>query len=190
LICIKASIPTPGYDFGVMSKKSVTLDVREDLRRGREPFSKIMQAVAALKNGQDLILIAPFKPAPLFGVLRQQGFSHEAAQTDEGDWKVRFFKTSKDTGPEAQVPVETPPAFSKRMGAGSPAIEVDVRGLEPPEPLVKILEAVASLPAGAQLRALTDRRPMHLYVQLEERGFTGETAEQTDGSFVTYVRSR
>jgi uncharacterized protein (DUF2249 family) len=173
-----------------MSKKSVTLDVREDLRRGREPFSKIMQAIAALKNGQDLVLIAPFKPAPLFGVLRQQGFSHEAAQTDEGDWKVRFFKTSKGTDAEAPQSVKAPPAVAKMMGAGAPMMEVDVRGLEPPEPLVNILEAVASLPVGAELRALTDRRPMHLYAQLEERGFTGETTEQTDGSFVTYVRRR
>ena len=173
-----------------MSKKSVTLDVREDLRRGREPFSKIMQAVAALKNGQDLILIAPFKPAPLFGVLRQQGFSHEAAQTDEGDWKVRFFKTEKGQDAETPPPTKAPSAFEKRMCAVASAIEVDVRGLEPPEPLVKILEAVASLPAGAELRALTDRRPMHLYAQLKERGFTGETSEQIDGSFVTYVRRR
>src|SRR5262245_51152643 len=120
-----------------MSKKPVTLDVREDLRRGREPFSKIMQAVAALKNGQDLVLIAPFKPAPLFGVLRQQGFSHEAAQTDEGDWKVRFFKTEKGQNVETPPPTKAPPAFDKRMRATAPTIEIDVRGLEPPEPLVK-----------------------------------------------------
>ena len=65
---------------------------------------------------------------------------------------------------------------------------MDARGLEPPQPLVKILEALATLPAGAQLRARTDRRPMHLYAQLEERGFTGESEEQKDGSFVTHVR--
>jgi hypothetical protein len=40
------------------------------------------------------------------------------------------------------------------------------------------------------LRARTDRRPMHLYAQLEERGFVGETQEQTDGSFVTNVHRR
>ena len=67
-------------------------------------------------------------------------------------------------------------------------ILVDARGLEPPQPLVKILEALAGLPEGARLRARTDRRPMHLYAQLQERGFVGETEEQEDGSFVTHIR--
>ncbi len=73
---------------------------------------------------------------------------------------------------------------------GTRIIEVDARGLEPPQPLVKILEAVSNLPQGAELRARTDRRPMHLYAQREERGFKGESEEQPDGSFLTYVRRR
>ncbi len=67
-------------------------------------------------------------------------------------------------------------------------IELDARGLEPPQPMMVILEAVARLPAGAELKAHTDRRPMHLYAQLLERGFTGESEEQNDGSFVTHIR--
>mgnify|MGYP001555463945 FL=1 len=54
--------------------------------------------------------------------------------------------------------------------------------------MVKILETIATLPDGAELRARTDRRPMHLYAQLEERGFTGQTEEQGDGSFITHIR--
>jgi uncharacterized protein (DUF2249 family) len=69
-------------------------------------------------------------------------------------------------------------------------VEVDARGLEPPQPMVRILEALASLPAGAELRARTDRRPLHLYAQLEQRGFTAETREEHDGSFVTHIRRR
>ena len=65
---------------------------------------------------------------------------------------------------------------------------VDARGLEPPQPLVLILEAMARLPEHGELRAQTDRRPLHLYPLLEQRGFTGETEEQSDGSFVTTIR--
>jgi uncharacterized protein (DUF2249 family) len=64
---------------------------------------------------------------------------------------------------------------------------VDARGLEPPQPLVKILEALSALPDGANCLARTDRRPMHLYAQLAERGFTGQTEEQEDGSFITRI---
>jgi uncharacterized protein (DUF2249 family) len=66
-------------------------------------------------------------------------------------------------------------------------IAVDVRGLEPPQPLVQILESLAALPDGAEMTAHTDRRPMHLYSFLEERGFTGTSEEQPDGSFVTHI---
>jgi hypothetical protein len=55
------------------------------------------------------------------------------------------------------------------------------------EPLVKILEALSALRAGQQLRARTDRRPMLLYPQVEERNFTAETNEQPDGSFITQI---
>jgi uncharacterized protein (DUF2249 family) len=64
---------------------------------------------------------------------------------------------------------------------------VDARGLEPPMPMVKILEALSALCPGVQLRAHTDRRPLHLYAQLESRGFVGQTVEQPDGSFITYI---
>ncbi len=69
-------------------------------------------------------------------------------------------------------------------------IEVDARGLEPPQPMVVILEALSALPKDAELRARTDRRPMHLYAHLEARGFVGETEAHSDGSFVTHIRRR
>jgi TusA-related sulfurtransferase len=67
-------------------------------------------------------------------------------------------------------------------------ITVDARGLEPPQPLVRILEAASQLAPGGELVAKTDRRPMHLLPLLEERGFLTQSEEQPDGSFVTHVR--
>ena len=69
-------------------------------------------------------------------------------------------------------------------------VDVDARGLEPPQPMVRILEALGSLPADAVLRARTDRRPLHLYPLLEDRGFTAETQAEADGSFVTQIHRR
>ena len=190
MICVKAPTALAGYFGGMKSKKTVTLDVREDVRRGREPFGRIMQAVAGLKQNEDLLLIAPFEPRPLFGVLAQQGFAFQARQTDAGDWEVRFTRDAAAGPGPAAAPAEAVPPADHAACAGTPVVEVDARGLEPPQPMVKILEALATLPAGARLRARTDRRPMHLYAQLEARGFLGETDEQEDGSFVTLVRSR
>jgi TusA-related sulfurtransferase len=67
-------------------------------------------------------------------------------------------------------------------------LEVDARGLQPPGPMVRILEALTGLPANSELLARTDRRPVHLFPQLENRGFRAECSEQPDGSFLTLIR--
>jgi uncharacterized protein (DUF2249 family) len=155
-----------------MREKVVRLDVREDIRRGREPFSRIMLTVAQLGDEESLLLTAPFEPEPLYAVLAKQGFGHNSKPLDSGDWEVLFTRTSQT---EASV------SPSKKV------IEVDARGLEPPQPMVRILEALAELPENAELRARTDRRPMHLYPQLEQRGFSAASQEQADGSFITCI---
>lgn len=67
-------------------------------------------------------------------------------------------------------------------------IELDLRGLPPPEPMVRVLQAIPDLAPVATLLARTDRRPMHLLLQLESRGFSAEYEEQPDGSFLTLIR--
>ena len=166
-----------------MSEATMTLDVREDIREGREPFARIMEAVAQLKGNERLRLIAPFEPVPLFSLMARRGFSHESRPTNSGDWEVLFARSSG-----AGVAPERTPAISPSPRDCASAIEVDARGLEPPQPLVVILEALASLPKGGEMHAHTDRRPLHLYAHLDERGCNSETKEQHDGSFVTTIR--
>ena len=169
-----------------MSDRLVTLDVRDDLRNGREPFSKVMGAVARLQPDEKLRLITPFEPAPLISVLGNQGFEYESKQIQSGDWEVLF--TRRCGKAAAFIPPSRPPCKAARTEPTT-IIDVDARGLEPPQPMIKILEALAALADGAELRARTERKPMHLYAQLEERGFVGETEEQNDGSFITKIRS-
>ncbi len=168
-----------------MSTQIVTVDVRDDIRRGGDPFGQIMSAVAELRRGETLRVVAPFQPIPLIGVLGQKGFSHKASRLPEGDWEVLFERSG---APEREGQATPSKPHSSCLPTQS-VIEVDARGLEPPQPLVVILEAVSDLAPGATLLARTDRRPMHLYPQLESRGFVGETEEQNDGSFVTVIRS-
>ena len=166
-----------------MSEKVVTIDVRDEIRQGRQPCSQILQAAAGLKDGEALLLIAPFEPVPLFSLLAGKGFSHQAKPLSSGDWEVLFSRNS------APAPAESQPLAPAASACGcSQVVEVDARGLEPPQPMVKILEALATLPQRASLFARTDRRPMHLYAQIEQRGFLGESEEQADGSFLTCIR--
>lgn len=50
----------------------------------------IMAAVEALAPGQDLVIVAPFEPVPLEGVLGSQGFTFDAVALEHGDWQVTF----------------------------------------------------------------------------------------------------
>ncbi|MGH7048347.1 MAG: DUF2249 domain-containing protein [Stellaceae bacterium] len=78
-----------------------TLDVREILKAGGEPFSQIMQAVDALAPGQGLRLLATFKPVPLFGVMAQRGFDHAERQIGGGDWEVIFTSSIRNAAAAA-----------------------------------------------------------------------------------------
>jgi uncharacterized protein (DUF2249 family) len=187
----------PENQLRTTNARIVTLDVREDIRAGREPFSRIMSTVAALNGDEQFRLIVPFQPVPLFEVMKRRGFTHGAQMLETGDWEVLFTRavgiTSADAAsPETARPVENPESdktASSNRGA-TETMEVDVRGMEPPQPLVVILESISVLPVGATLCARTSRRPIHLYAHLEERGFVAETVEQSDGSFLTYIRRR
>ncbi len=68
----------------------ITLDVREELRAGREPFPRIMETVGRLRDGEQLRIVAPFEPRPLIGVLAAQGFVATVTQMGDGSFEVLF----------------------------------------------------------------------------------------------------
>lgn len=70
------------------------LDVRPDLARGQEPFSKIMSAARAIEPGGRLVLLAPFEPAPLYGVLAKLGFTSVAEPLGAEGYRVTFLRAA------------------------------------------------------------------------------------------------
>jgi uncharacterized protein (DUF2249 family) len=164
----------------VAEARRVHLDVREDIRQGREPIARIMAAVKALGGDQVLVLRAPFEPIPLYNALGKRGFAHWTERRAPDDWSVWFYR---DAAPRAEP---TPaPATAAPRGA-----VLDVRGLEPPLPMVRVLEEIDRLGPGALLEVLHDRRPMFLYPQLDDRGFVHETDEPEPGLVRIRIRRR
>lgn len=53
-----------------------------------------------------------------------------------------------------------------------PDITIDVCGLEPPEPLERVLQALSQLKAGQRLRMLIDREPRPLYRILDANNYS------------------
>ncbi|MGH7648329.1 MAG: DUF2249 domain-containing protein [Gemmatimonadaceae bacterium] len=162
------------------ARRVVGLDVRDDLRSGREPFSRIMAAVAELPTDAVLQLRTMFEPAPLYAVLGKRGLAHEACADAADDWRIWFWRAegataSAEAGPNRVAPAQAP--------ADSPSTQwLDVRGLTPPEPLVRTLAALELLPGGHTLVHLNNRVPQFLLPMLAERGFAYETDENRDGA--------
>lgn len=67
-----------------------TVDARPIIAAGDEPFDTIMSAATALGENEELVVLAPFEPVPLEGVLSSQGFSYESVDLGGGDWQVTF----------------------------------------------------------------------------------------------------
>lgn len=130
----------------------------------------IMQAVASLSPGQGLRLLAPFVPTPLFGVMSERGYTHAEREIGGGDWEVIFS-----------------PAVASDTAETSRQAGLDLRGLSPPEPMQRALEAVETLKAGESLQVLTDREPTLLYQELKRRSHA-YTSESSDEGWRTTIR--
>jgi uncharacterized protein (DUF2249 family) len=158
--------------------RQVHVDVRDDIRRGEEPFARIMAAVKALDRDQVLVLRAPFEPIPLYDVLGKRGLAHWTEPRGADDWSVWFYRTA---APSPDAVREAPRTTSGRH-------VLDVRGLEPPQPMLRVLEEVERLGPGGELEVRHDRRPLFLYPQLEDRGFRHETDEPAPGLVRILIR--
>lgn len=59
---------------------------------------------------------------------------------------------------------------------------LDNRGLEPPNPMIRTLEALDAMAPGDVLVIHNDRVPIYLLPQLADEGAEYEVLEQPDGS--------
>ena len=145
--------------------RRMTFDLRDELTRGIAPFGRILAAAHELPPGHALVLRAPCEPIPLYHVLERRGFAHWAERHAPDDWRVWCWQDGAPAPPEDE----------------GPTYVLDVRSLAPPQPVLRVLERLASLAAGETLAVLHDCRPLFLYPQLEARGFTHETDEPARG---------
>jgi uncharacterized protein (DUF2249 family) len=176
-----AAVADPGPRPAELDRLQVVeVDVRHDIRRGEEPFARIMTAVKAVGPAEALVIRAPFEPVPLYDVLGRRGLAHWTEQRAPDDWRVWFYRGG--SGPAA-----TDASVAAAATPGE-AATLDVRGLEPPLPMVRVLERLDTLEPGGVLTVLHERRPLFLYPQLDERGFRHDTDEPEPGLVRIVIR--
>lgn len=139
----------------------VTLDVRPMIASGQEPLSAIIAAADGLEPGQGLRLIAPFRPVPLLGLMQKRGFACAEQALDAADWQIDFTPAGPGLGEGSTLDAADWP---------EPVQLLDVTGLEAPQPMSRILEALAMVGPGEVVFALLDHEPLFLLPQLRSDG--------------------
>ncbi|NEX62270.1 DUF2249 domain-containing protein [Noviherbaspirillum galbum] len=67
-------------------------------------------------------------------------------------------------------------------------IELNVCGLEPPEPMERVLDALSRLAPQDSLRMLIDREPVPLYRILRQNRYRHDTTARDDGLYEILIR--
>ncbi len=177
-------VPVPPALAATPTERLLDVDVREDLRAGIEPFARIMTAARSLSPGVVLRVRAIFEPAPLYGVFRKKGYEHFTERIAADDWRVWFFRDEAAGAPDASSPT----AAAEADAEAEDVIVLDVRGLEPPEPMVRTFEALEAMPRGKTLLQINVRVPQFLLPKLQERGFVYEIREQSADLVRLFIR--
>lgn len=67
---------------------------------------------------------------------------------------------------------------------------LDVAGLEPPQPMVAILQKVSELGPGDVLEVSHHREPVPLYPMLEEAGFAHEIEKLGENRYLLRIKRK
>lgn len=161
----------------------VDLDVRPVLAGGTDPFHIIMDSVNNLKAGQVLRIINTFAPMPLVSVLGKKGFESYIDQVELQLVHAYFYKRP-DVNTEVRVEVKDVAVAWNDIAEKykEDMVEIDVRNLEMPQPMHKILEALEVLPEGKALFVHHKKIPVFLLPELADRKFEYRLNEKGEGN--------
>lgn len=152
-------------------KKITELDVRDEIVAGNDPFVLIMDELKKMPEGNTLKLTNIFEPIPLINKLNKKGYKTYADHSQDGV-VITYFKKEEDMDIDVETKHANKDTFEKVKGFyGDKIKEIDVRGLEMPEPMVKTLSNAESLEEGWALYVNHKKVPQYLMPELDERGF-------------------
>lgn len=178
--------PKPEYLQNLPPERLVNFDVRAMLAGGSDPLKQIQQKVKSLHPGEVLVIINNFEPVPLIKLLERQGFQTYVHSKDADTIETYFYKiASAEAAKEEVLAGEEVPvsgdweAILKEYENN--LVEIDVRHLEMPMPMMTILENLEVLPKEKALYVWHKRIPVFLLTELKERAFDYRIREVSDG---------
>ena len=119
--------------------------------------------------------------------MSRKGFNHLTEKKD-GIFYVNFYRNKKSEVSDSELSSED--KFYVDPESADEIIELDVRELEPPEPMIKVLEVLSSLKDSSVLLVHHHREPVMLYPKLEERNFGAVCEKVSDNYFKIFIAKR
>lgn len=166
--------------FGVVDEANAArIDVRLMLEAGQDPLRDIMGAARRVADGGTLIVDAPFDPAPLRRVLAKKGFVSFAREIAAGHFQVYFLRDRGLVAQSADRPTDDDAEAS--VWTEQRETHIDVRGLEPPQPMLAILKLLETVGPAATVIVHHEREPVFLFPELAERGWQWSTVAGDPG---------
>jgi hypothetical protein len=159
---------------------SITAELTVEAILQRHPAMLRAFADAGFKPLLNPVMRALFARATtLAGAARRKGWSADRLQAFVGELN-RILETVPASAPAMDAPDE--PVDLGGAERTEWGVFIDNRGLEPPQPMMRIMVLLETLAPGERLLAHNDRLPLMLLPRLEEEGLPYETDVQEDGS--------
>ncbi len=173
-IDITEAEPSLHYFKNIDIENIVELDVRGILKEGKDPFNKIMEALAKLSHDSALKIINTFEPTPLISILEKRGYIYETVVAENQLVHTYFKKNKKVNDSESKEILnnnDSDEIIKIVKSYNTKVKEIDVRLLEMPLPMALILKELSELPDDHLLYVHHKKIPQFLFPELTEGGY-------------------
>ena len=171
----------PAFMHALKQEDLSVLDVRPVMASGEDPLNIIMKQIKTIQPGQTLKIINSFEPVPLVLLLEKRGFSSYTVTINNQLVETYFHKNNGAIAP-VSIPVAATGGWDELLLKYQDQLQtLDVRSLEMPGPMLAIMDALETLPAGNALFVYHKRIPVFLLPELAEKNFDYRIKEIRDG---------
>lgn len=154
------------------------LDVRPYLDQDIDPLKEILKLVNSVKTGECIKIINSFEPVPLISLLQDRGFLHQVDVLEE-NLVITWFKKREEGELTTALPEDHLVSADKRLFDSvldqfkpEKIRRIDVRQLEMPQPMLRIVEHLEGLTVDELLYVHHKKLPVFLIPELAKRGLT------------------
>lgn len=151
-----------------------SIDVRPIIKNSEDPFLLLIDASKKLNTGETLEVINSFEPIPLIRILSKKGFSCNTIVKD-GSYFIYIEKQEirkeRPYKEESIIELSTQDFLALENKLTKKILEIDVRDLEMPLPMLTILEKLEQLTIDQVLKVHHKKVPQFLFPELIQRNF-------------------